>query len=112
MAEVLKGTTNINQTLVATGAVFVYWQYIEGCDRENYSRLENEALSKSLGIWQVPGDIQRPRDYRRGRKGSGSSVNKYRCKEVESWAKAQELLKQGHSYLDRDGDGEACEGLK
>ncbi|MFM9087632.1 MAG: excalibur calcium-binding domain-containing protein [Cyanobium sp.] len=22
---------------------------------------------------------------------------------------AQQLLSQGHSYLDRDGDGEACE---
>ena len=27
-------------------------------------------------------------------------------------AKAQELLKQGHTYLDGNGDGEACEGLK
>ena len=34
VAEVLIGTTNINQTLVATGAAFVYWQYMEGCDRE------------------------------------------------------------------------------
>ena len=33
VAEVLKGTTNINQTLVAAGAAFVDWQYIEGCDR-------------------------------------------------------------------------------
>jgi Excalibur calcium-binding domain len=36
----------------------------------------------------------------------------YRCKQIGSWAKAQELLKQGHSYLDGDGDGEACESLK
>ena len=68
VAEVLVGTTNINQALVAAGAAFVYWQYIEGCDRETYSRLENEARLKSLGIWAVPGGIQRPWDYRRGRK--------------------------------------------
>ena len=68
VAEVLRGNTNINQALVATGAAFVYWQYIEGCDRETYSRLENEARLKSLGIWHVPGGIQRPWDYRRGRK--------------------------------------------
>ena len=67
VAEVLKGKTNINQALVATGAAFVYWQYIEGCDRETYSRLENEARLKSLGVWAVPGGIQRPWDYRRGR---------------------------------------------
>ena len=68
VAEVLKGTTNINQELVAAGAAFVYWQYIEGCDRETYSRLENEAKLKSLDVWAVPGGIQRPWDYRRGRK--------------------------------------------
>ena len=68
VAEVLRGNTNINQALVAAGAAFVYWQYIEGCDRETYSRLENEARLKSLGIWHVPGGIQRPWDYRRGRK--------------------------------------------
>ena len=65
VAEVLRGNTNINQALVAAGAAFVYWQYIEGCDRETYSRLENEARLKSLGIWHVPGGIQRPWDYRR-----------------------------------------------
>ena len=112
VAEVLKGTTNINQALVATGAALVYWQYIDGCDRETYSRLENEARLQSLGVWAVPGGIQRPWDYRRGRRSSGSGGNRYRCKEVESWAKAQELLKQGHSYLDRDGDGEACKSLR
>ena len=111
VAEVLKGATNTNQALVAAGAAFVYWQYIDGCDRETYSRLENEARLKSLGIWQVPGGIERPWDYRRGRK-SGSGGNRYRCKQIGNWAKAQELLKQGHSYLDRDGDGEACEGLR
>jgi len=112
VAEVLKGDTNINQELVAAGAAFVYWQYIEGCDLETYSRLENEAKLKSLGVWQVPGGIQRPWVYRRGRKSSSSGGNRYRCKEVGSWAKAQELLMQGHSYLDRDGDGEACKSLR
>ena len=29
-----------------------------------------------------------------------------------SYAQAQVLLQQGHSYLDGDGDGEACEGLR
>ena len=124
VAEVLKGTININQALVATGAAFVYWQYIEGCDRETYSRLENEARLKSLGVWAVPGGIQRPWDYRRGGKSSkaganssgaanpGQNSSRYRCKQIGSWARAQELLKQNHSYLDRDGDGEACESLK
>jgi len=121
VGEVLKGTTNINQQQVASGNAFVYWQYISGCDRKTYSRLENDARLKRLGVWTEPGGIQRPWDYRRNRKGgssasssggSYSSSGKYRCTEIGSWDKAQKLLKQGHSYLDRDGDSEACESLK
>ena len=121
VGEVIKGSTNINEQQVASGNAFVYWQYISGCDRQTYSRLENDARLKRLGVWSVPDGIQRPWDYRRNRKGGssasspgGSSVTsgKYRCKEIGSWDKAQVLLKQGHAYLDRDGDGEACESLK
>jgi endonuclease YncB( thermonuclease family) len=121
VGEVLKGSTNINQSLVGSGNAFVYWQYISGCDRQTYSRLENNARMKGVGVWGVSGGIQRPWDYRRNRKGgsstsssgsSSSSSGKYRCKEIGSWDKAQVLLKQGHAYLDRDGDGEACESLK
>ncbi len=75
VAEVLKGTTNINQALVQSGVAFVYWKYIEGCDRETYSRLENEARLKSLGVWAVPGGSQRPWDYRRGKKSSSAGAN-------------------------------------
>ena len=120
VAEVLKGSTNINQSLVGSGNAFVYWQYISGCDRETYSRLENYARLKGAGVWGVPGGIQRPWDYRRSRRGGSSassssgasSGGRYRCKEIRSWEKAQVLLKQGHTYLDRNGDGEACESLK
>ena len=121
VGEVLKGSTNINQQQVASGNAFVYWQYISGCDRQTYSRLENDARLKRLGVWSVTGGIQRPWDYRRSRKGGSStsssgsssgSSGKYRCKEIGSWDRAQVLLKQGQTYLDRDGDGEACESLK
>ena len=121
VGEILKGSTNINQSLVGSGNAFVYWQYISGCDRQTYSRLENYARLKRLGVWSVPDGIQRPWEYRRNRKGGGSASSsgsssagsgKYRCKKIGSWDKAQVLLKQGHTYLDRDGDGEACESLK
>ena len=119
VAEVFKGSANINQSLVGSGNAFVYWQYISGCDRQTYSRLENDARLKGAGVWSVPGGIQRPWDYRRGRQGSSSassssgasSSGRYRCSEIGSWRKAQDLLKKGHTYLDRDGDGEACEAL-
>ena len=110
VAEVLKGATNINQQQVASGNAFVYWQYISGCDRQTYSRLENNARLKGAGVWSVTGGIQRPWDYRHGRRNgstssssgggvssTGSGSSKYRCKEIGSWSKAQDLLKQGHT---------------
>ncbi len=75
VAGVLRGSTNINQALVQSGVAFVDWQYIEGCDLETYSRLENEARLKSLGVWAVPSGIQRPWDYRRGSKSSNAGAN-------------------------------------
>jgi len=53
VAELVKGAANINQALVAAGAAFVYWQYIEGCDLETYSLLETQARLRSLGVWPV-----------------------------------------------------------
>ena len=36
---------------------------------------------------------------------------KQRCRDIGDWSKAQKFLQAGHSYLDRDNDGEACEAL-
>ena len=38
-------------------------------------------------------------------------TKKYKCADIGDWNLAQKLLSQGHSYLDRDKDGEACEAL-
>ena len=38
-------------------------------------------------------------------------IKKYKCAEIGDWDLAQKLLNNGHSYLDRDKDGEACEVL-
>lgn len=119
VAEVSRGGRNLNQALVASGAAFVYWQTINGCDRQTYGRLETEARMKGLGVWSAPGGITRPWGFRRshhrssttGHTGAGSS-RRYRCREISSHSRAQELLRQGHSYLDGDGDGEACESLR
>ena len=44
--------------------------------------------------------------------GSASAGVRLTCRMIGSFAKAQELLQQGHSYLDRNGDGVACESLR
>ena len=40
-----------------------------------------------------------------------SERKKQRCKDIGDWSKAQKFLQAGHSYLDRDNDGVACEAL-
>ena len=58
VAEIYKGSRNLNQTLVGQGQAFVYWQYISGCDRQRYGQLERDARLKRLGVWSVAGGIQ------------------------------------------------------
>ena len=117
VAEVSRSGRNLNQALVAAGVAFVYWQYIQSCDRQTYSRLETEARLKGLGVWGVNGGVMRPWDYRAGQRKPSSSTappsgRRYTCKQIGSYIQAQLLLQQGHRYLDGDGDGEACERLK
>ena len=117
VAEVISDI-NINLALVEEGQAFAYRQYLSGCDAKSYLEAEERASRRRLGVWQVPGGITRPWDFRRGRRsavipdGTTPGGHRYRCSEISSYAKAQELLRQGHSYLDSNGDGEACEALR
>jgi endonuclease YncB( thermonuclease family) len=120
LAEIIRGSTNVNLELVRRGNAFVYRQYLSGCDRNAYLSAEKQAETARLGVWSKTGGITRPWEWRHGgasRANTTTSVSnshsgRYRCREIGSWAKAQELLKQGHTYLDRDRDGEACESLR
>lgn len=117
VAEVISGR-HINLSLVETGQAFVYRQYLRRCDGARYLQAERQASERRLGVWQENGGIRRPWDFRRGRRsaptndGTDRSGVRYRCREIGSYAMAQQLLRQGHSYLDGDGDGEACESLR
>jgi endonuclease YncB( thermonuclease family) len=117
VAEVLSGV-NINLALVEDGQAFAYRQYLSGCDAKAYLEAEDRASRAHLGVWQVKGGITRPWDFRRGRRsavipdGTTPGGRRYRCSEISSYTKAQELLRQGHRYLDGNGDGEACESLR
>ena len=64
VAELSRGGSNVNQALVASGAAFVYWQYIRGCDRQTYGRLETEARLRGLRVWAIGGGITRPWEWR------------------------------------------------
>ena len=117
VAEVISDI-NINLALVEDGQAFAYRQYLSGCDAKAYLEAEYRANRRRYGIWQVEGGITRPWDFRRSRRsavipdGTTPGGRRYRCSEISSYAKAQELLRQGHSYLDGNGDGEACKALR
>ncbi|MCP9840169.1 thermonuclease family protein [Synechococcus sp. J7-Johnson] len=119
VAEVI-GEVNLNLALVEDGMAFAYRKYLGQCDAKEYLDAEFRASRSRTGVWRVPGGITRPWDFRRGR-SSGRFVSgttsipggrRYRCSEIGSFARAQELLRQGHTYLDGNGDGEACESLR
>ena len=117
VAEVISDI-NINLALVEDGQAFAYRQYLSGCDAKEYLDAEYRASRRRYVVWQLKGGITRPWDFRRGRRsavipdGTTPGGRRYRCSEISSYAKAQELLRQGHSYLDGNGDGEACEALR
>jgi endonuclease YncB( thermonuclease family) len=117
VAEVFNGI-NINLALVEDGQAFVFRQYLSGCDAKEYLDAEYRASRRRYGVWQVEGGITRPWDFRRSRRsaaipdGTTPGGLRYRCSEIGSYARAQELLRQGHTYLDSSQDGEACESLR
>jgi endonuclease YncB( thermonuclease family) len=101
VAELSRGGRNLNQALVASGAAFVYWQTIGGCDRQTYGRLETEARMKGLGVWSTPGGITRPWDVRRGHRRASTTDHteagtsrRDRSRQIASHARAQELLRE------------------
>lgn len=117
VAEVI-GALNLNLAMVEAGQAFAYRQYLGGCNRQAYLDAEERASRLGVGVWHVPGGITRPWDFRR-RRGAASVPDgttpggwRYRCRELGSHARAQQLLREGHTYLDGDGDGEACESLR
>ncbi len=135
VAEMFRNGQNVNLAMVSSGAAFAYRKYLSACNQSAYLGDEAAAQRQRVGVWAVPGGIQRPRDWRKGTRlpaatiaapfppaagsappvvapAGGSSGRKFYCRQIGSFARAQELLRQGHTYLDRDGDGVACESLR
>ncbi len=135
VAEVFtQNGANAGLTLVQQGNAFAYRQYLKLCDQWAYLDREKLAERYRAGVWRVDGGIERPWDWRAVRRegqsqpaprpqrpvnltiinpGSRpSSGRRWYCRTVASWEHAQQLLRQGHTYLDGDSDGEACEDLR
>ncbi|WP_254991988.1 thermonuclease family protein [Cyanobium sp. N5-Cardenillas] len=137
VAEVFtQNGANAGLTLVQQGNAYAYRQYLKQCDEWAYLDREKLAERYRVGLWMVDGGIQRPWDFRAARRGGqsqpaprsqrplnltiinggrgsgNSSGRRWYCRNVGSWERAQQLLREGHTYLDGDGDGEACEALR
>jgi len=126
VAEIIRGGQNVNLRMVRRGQAFAYRQYLSNCDTTAYLGAERGAEVDRYGVWGIPGGIQRPWDFRHGRRGYRPAARRsngpaagpppgerrYRCSQIGSYAQAQVLLWQGHTYLDGNGDGEACESLR
>jgi endonuclease YncB( thermonuclease family) len=117
VAEVFNGI-NINLAMVEDGQAFAYRQFLSDCNAREYLDAEYRANRRRYGVWQVEGGITRPWEFRKSRRaavipdGTTPGGRRYRCSEIGSYARAQELLRQGHTYLDSNNDGEACESLR
>ncbi|MEB3165062.1 MAG: thermonuclease family protein [Cyanobacteriota bacterium] len=117
VAEVISDI-NINLVMVEDGQAFAYRRHLSGCDAREYLDAEFRASRHRYGVWRPQGGITRPWEFRRGGSarvipdGTTPGGRRYRCREIGSHARAQELLRHGHSYLDGNGDGEACESLR
>ncbi len=139
VAEVFSANgRNVGLTLVQQGHAYAYRQYLQQCDQWAYLDREKLAERYRAGIWRFAGGIERPWDFRAARRSvprephrrpvtltiindpkpmaglptASASGRRWRCREVGSWERAQQLLREGHTYLDGDGDGEACEALR
>ena len=115
VAEVI-GKGPVNLAMVQSGQAFVYRQYLGRCDRQAYLAAERQAQAQRLGVWAVPGRITRPWDFRHGGAGrrsggaapAGASSSapasspqaaqpsgaKTTCKQIGSFARAQELQRK------------------
>ncbi|WP_259721618.1 thermonuclease family protein [Synechococcus sp. CS-1328] len=67
VAEVI-GAINLGLALVEDGQAFAYRKYLGQCDTKEYLDAEYRASRHRYGVWQVPGGITRPWEFRR--KGS------------------------------------------
>ena len=135
MAEVFRNGQNINLAIRSGGQAFTCRKYLSACNGSAYLGAEAAAQRQRVGVWAVPGGIQRPWDWRKGTRpptastaapflpaagvavpaaapAGGYGGRKLACRQIGNFARAQELLKQGHAYLDRSGDGVACESMR
>ena len=104
VAQVISNT-NINLALVEAGHAFAYRQVLRSFDATTCLDAEQRAKSARPRVWPVLGGITGPQDHRHSLKspsmrvGSTSGGRRYRCAEINSYDRTQELLRQGQNSI-------------
>jgi endonuclease YncB( thermonuclease family) len=65
---------NVNLAMVSSGQAFAYQKYLAACDGFAYLAAEAAAQRQRIGVWAVPGGIQRPWDWRHGTRRPGQAA--------------------------------------
>ncbi len=118
LAELIAASRLVNLAMVEDGQAFAYRKYLASCDAATYLEAERRASRRPKGVWQQPGGISRPWLFRQQHRstpipdGSTPDGRRYSCRSIGFYARAQQLLHQRHTYLDGNGDGQACESLR
>jgi endonuclease YncB( thermonuclease family) len=60
VAEVFRGGQNTNLAMVSSGQAFAYRKYLSASNQSAYLGGEAAAQRQRVGVWAVPGGIQRP----------------------------------------------------
>jgi hypothetical protein len=74
VAEVFRNGLNVNLAMVSSGQAFAYRKYLAACDGSTYLGGEAAAQRQRVGVWAVPGGIQRPWDWRKGTRPPAAST--------------------------------------
>jgi endonuclease YncB( thermonuclease family) len=74
VAEVFRNGRNVNLAMVSSGQAFAYRKYLSACDGSAYLGAEATAQRQRVGVWAVPGGIQRPWDWRKGTRSPAAST--------------------------------------
>ena len=67
VAEVISDI-HINLVMVEDGQAFAYRRYLRRCEAKEYLEAEYRASRHRYGVWQRPGGITRPWDFRQSRR--------------------------------------------
>lgn len=114
--------SDVNLQMVRGGQAFAYGQYLRQCNAAAYLGAERGAEFVRQSVWSVPGGIERPWEFRLGRRGyrhvaataevpqprpAPPCVHQYRCEEIGPHAQDQDLKHLGHTDPDCFWDGKA-----